>query len=434
MKFTVLDKEKYQVFASKHPLASFHQTCYWGELKEKTNWTPYYVGLLDSNDEIQAAALLLAKDTPIKKRMFYSPRGLLVDYHNQKILEKFTKGLKKFVKKEKGFFLKIDPYLDYKERDIDGNIIPNGFNNEDAYKNLVNLGYKHLGFNIYQDTLQPRWIFTTTTKNRSLESIMKEMDPKTRQVLNRNERLGMTVREIKEDELDKFKKVMEHTSSRREFLDRSYSYYQNMLDILGKGNMIKVMLAELDTKKIIENLNSEIASEVKAKEERLKKKEQGLKMNEAKFNQKQLSSEATINRLQKKVAEMNDLAKKHGDIIVLGGILFLIWGNEVLSLVGGSYSEFMEYNSAYTIHFAGLKYAVENNYDRYNFYGITGDFKETNPLYGLYLFKRGFSGQVEELLGEFDLVINKPSYLIYKLAFHCYHKLKQLNTKFQKKL
>ena len=63
----------------------------------------------------------------------------------------------------------------------------------------------------------------------------------------------------------------------------------------------------------------------------------------------------------------------------------------------------MEFQSAYTVHFAGMKYAIENNFDRYNFYGITGDFDEANnPLFGLYSFKRDFGRQVVELIGEFD--------------------------------
>ena len=58
--------------------------------------------------------------------------------------------------------------------------------------------------------------------------------------------------------------------------------------------------------------------------------------------------------------------------------------------------------------------------------GITGDFDEKNPLYGLYLFKRGFGGKVVELIGEFDLIINTPLYYLYKIAFACYHKIKQI--------
>ena len=89
----------------------------------------------------------------------------------------------------------------------------------------------------------------------------------------------------------------------------------------------------------------------------------------------------------------------------------------------------MQFQSAYSVHFEGIKYAVENNYERYNFYGITGDFREENPLYGLYLFKKSFGGTVVELIGEFDLIINKPLYYLYKRSYNLYHKLKNIKKK-----
>lgn len=86
----------------------------------------------------------------------------------------------------------------------------------------------------------------------------------------------------------------------------------------------------------------------------------------------------------------------------------------------------MQFQSAYTLHYAGIKYAIDNGYKKYNFYGITGDFNENNPLYGLYLFKKSFGGHVVELLGEFDLVISPFWYHTYNIAFAFYHKAKNL--------
>ena len=80
----------------------------------------------------------------------------------------------------------------------------------------------------------------------------------------------------------------------------------------------------------------------------------------------------------------------------------------------------MQFQSAYTVHYAGVKYAIDNHYKRYNFYGITGDFNKDNPLYGLYLFKKSFGGHVVELLGEFDLVISPFWYHSYNLAYSLY--------------
>lgn len=432
MELIELTEEEFKTFADKHPQISFHQTNEWGHLKEENGWKMHLVGLKD-NDNIVAGALLLSKMTPIKRKMFYSPRGFLIDYNNYELLNEFTKRIKLYVKKNKGIFLKIDPYLSYQERDINGDIVENGENNYSSYKNLVKLGYKHFGFNLMQDTLQPRWIFITKTKNRNLDDIMKEMDAKTRQILRKNERDLIKCREIGYDELPLFKDIMQHTGDRRDFIDRPLSYYQEMYNNLGKSGILKILVAELNTSDLINKLDDEIKTYKNEYDERKQKYElDPSKMNKNKYDSKQKETMANIERTEKKKEKIVKLKEENGNVITLGGILFLIYGNEVLSLVGGSYSKFMEFQSAYTVHFEGMKYALENGYDRYNFYGITGDFNESNPLFGLYSFKRDFGGEVVELIGEFDLIISKPLYFIYKLAYASYKTLKNIKNKLRK--
>lgn len=433
MKLKELTKEEFKNWADSNPQISFHQTKNWGDLKKENGWKPYLLGLKDSNNNIQAATLLLSKKTPVKKNMFYAPRGFLIDYSNFELLKTFTNEIKKFVKKENGIFIKIDPYIEYKERDINGQIVENGINNETSFNNLKKLGYKHFGFNLMQDTLQPRWLFITETKDRSIEDIMKDMDPKTRQIIRKNERDLIKCREIGYEELEKFKDIMQHTGDRRDFIDRPLKYYQDMYKHLSKDNIIKILIAELNTSDLIKELEKEKELYTKELIDRENKyKIDPTKMNEKKYNSKQQETKNNISRIEKRIDKISKLKEENGEILTLGGILFLIYGNEVLSLVGGSYSKYMEFQSAYTIHFEGVKMAINNNYDRYNFYGITGDFNEKNPLYGLYSFKRDFGGRVVELIGEFDLVINKPFYILYNLAFKSYKTLKNLKNHIKK--
>ena len=424
MKFEILNEKEFMNFATNHEQASFHQTVNWGNLKAMTGWESYLVGVKENNKVI-AASLILAKKTPIGKKMFYAPRGFLIDYDNVELLTFFTKELKIWAKKNKAIFIKIDPYISYQERDLHGNIVENGKNNKNAYNNLINLKYKHMGFNVAGEEVQPRWIFITPTKNTTVEEVMKGMDPKTRQILRKNERNKIKVREINYDELDKFKAISEHTAKRRGFLDRPLSYYQKMFKEMDKNGFIKILLAELDTNTSINEYKDEINKlneEINLREKQYN--EDPTKVNKKKFDQKQETSRNEIKRLEKNINHLKELKEKHGEIITLGGILFYLSKNEVLSSVGGSYDEFMEFQSAYTLHWAGLKYAIENNYDRYNFYGISGIFDENNPLFGLYSFKRDFGGKVVELIGEFDLVIDKFAYFIYNVAIKIYYFIK----------
>lgn len=429
MKLIELSKEEFKKFADKNSEITFHQTKNWAELKKRNNWEAHYIGLEDKK-EIKAGALILSKTLPIiKKKMFYSPRGFLIDYNNYSLLKTFTTKIKEYAKKNNAIFIKIDPYVEYKQRDINGDLVKDGIDNSKAIDNLKKLGYKHFGFNIMQDTLQPRWMHVIETKDRSLEDVMKDMESKTRQIIRKNEKCAIHCREIERNELKVFKDIMKHTGDRREFIDRPLSYYENMWDTLHDDGILKIMIAEIDFNEYEQNTKEELNNIKKELEDRIYKKENNiLKMNEKKFKQNNKKDEDAIKRLENQLEKIKKLKKEHGEKALLGGILFLIYGNEVLSLYGGSLKNLMQFQSAYTLHFEGVKYAVEKGYDRYNFYGITGDFSTSNPLYGLYLFKKSFGGHVVELIGEFDLVISKFWYKTYKLAFKLYHKLKNIKN------
>lgn len=57
----------------------------------------------------------------------------------------------------------------------------------------------------------------------------------------------------------------------------------------------------------------------------------------------------------------------------------------------------------YLIQWEMIRWAVETGCSVYDFQGVSGNIEdESNPLYGLYRFKKGFNGTLEELAGEFD--------------------------------
>ena len=430
MKLKKISEKEFKKFADKNLEITFYQTISWAHLKKKNGWVAHYLGL-EKDNKIIAGSLILAKTLPIiKKKMFYAPRGFLLDYKNKEVLKEFTKQLKEYAKEEHAIFIKIDPYVEYKEHDNNGNIVDEGLDNSICVENLKSLGYKHFGFNLMQDTLQPRWMHVIETEDKTLADVMKDMESKTRQILRKNERSGIHTREISKEELPLFKDIMQHTSDRREFVDRPLSYYESMWDSLHDDGILKILVAEIDFLEFEKNTKEELETNEKELKNRIYKHENNiLKMNPKKYEQNNKKNEQEIERLKKQLEKIKDYKEKYGNKKLLGGILFLIYGNEVLSLHGGTLDDVMQFQSAYTIHFAGVKHAVENGYKRYNFYGITGDFRKENPLYGLYLFKKSFGGHVVELIGEFDYIISPFWYHTYNIAFAAYHKLKNLKKK-----
>ena len=116
MKLITLDKKEFDKFSHQNELTSIYELSAWGDLKKKTGWYSHYVGFKDK-ENIICATLLLEKRTPLKKSLFYSPRGFLLDAKNYKLLSDFTEEVKKYIKKNNGFMLKIDPNIIYKIND-----------------------------------------------------------------------------------------------------------------------------------------------------------------------------------------------------------------------------------------------------------------------------------------------------------------------------
>lgn len=431
MQLVILNEKEFKDFAYNHEQASFLQTIGWGKLKENNGWKYEFLGF-KKGKKIIAATLLLSKITPVKKKMFYAPHGFILDYHNYDLLDNFVAEMKKYVKKNNGIFFKIDPYVMLLERDINGKVVENGIDNREIYNHLKKLGFKEINGKVTQQTLQGKWIYWIDIDGRSIDDVMKDMTSKTRQMIRKNEKNGVVVREASYDELNKFKDIMDHTSDRREFLSRSLAYYQAMYNALNCEGICKIYFAEVNLSNQLDKFKSErdtIQEEHDIKERDFK--DGKLKVNEKKFKLKQQELMDNINRLNKSISEYEKLKEENGNVLLLGAIMYMIHGNDVISFIGGAYSKYLEFQPFYSIHYELIKYAVDNNYKYYNFYGISGNLVETDSMYGIYLFKKGFGGQVVELMGEFDYPVSKIYYYLYRFGYFIIHKLKKVKFLFK---
>lgn len=420
MNFVMLSEEEFNSFSRNYKDKCYLQSINIANLRKKQGWDIYYVGV-KMEEKIVAASLLLAKKRHIKKE-FYAIRGPLVDFKNERLLEFFIDNLKSFIKKNNGYFLRIDPYVESISLDKDGK--PTGlFDNSHIKNNLTKLGFKEVIAKEMTDTVQAKFMYVIDLDN-SLDNVMKDMDSKTRQMIRKNEKMGIVIRKGTKDDIPLFEDIMEHTSERRHFINRGFNFYNNMYECLSKDNMISFVFAELDINLALKNIDLERKEIDRTKYEREENRKIG-KCNEKKAAIKEKEEESTLLRLMKKENELKELEKKHGQKITLGGILYILYENEVASLFGGSYSEFKEYQPFYTIHYEMIKYAISNNYKRYNFYAINNHLDKNDEQYGIYQFKRGFGGHVIELLGEFILPIDKVLYNSTTIISELKHKIKR---------
>ncbi len=418
MEFVTLTEKEFSDYSEKSPYTSFFQMPLWAEVKKENGWDSYYVGLKDQG-KVVAATLLLSKKIKFFKNMFYAPRGFLLDYNNLELLEEFTKGIKTFLKDKNALFLKINPYVDYQGRTVDGEIVPDT-QRDDLMNKLKELGFVHNGFYIDQDKktdLEPRWISVLDIQGMTMDELYSNMRKSCKWRINNSRKNALKIIEADEDNLFEFKNLMKHTAERREFVDRPLSYYLNMFKILKKHDLVKVLLVEINFKELLDNSKNSL-------EENLKKQEEfkGRGNKEKQLKELELEKE----RLDEKIETLESTIKEYGEKKIIAGGWYMLYGREINYLFGASYKQFMKYNSQYLLQYEMINYAVEQGYEAFNFYGIDGNFDEKSKGFGLFDFKRGFNSDVVELIGEFDLIISKFYYSTYNMMLKFYKYLRKI--------
>ena len=379
MTFEEITAEEFREFADKNPYKSFMQTPEIAKYRESNGWTVYYLAA-KLNGEIKAASMLVAKPTFLGKSTFIAPGGPLLDLEDQPLTEFFMRSLKRYVKSHNGYVLHISPHYELTERDRHGDPVEGGFNHQNAVKNLKNLGFIEL-----KDASQPKYMYALDIKDKTPEALMADFKSNTRGHIRKAEKMGVTVRELKREELNIFKEITESTSKRREFEDKPLEYYEEMYDLFVPRGEAVFLLAEAR----VENSATRGLPEVTTEDEGASPVTTGAS---------DPSRESTISTLAP-----------------LSAAMFMLYGDEVVYLFSGSDEKYMkDYNAQYELQWYMIQYAAKNNFKRYNFYGIHG-LPDENTHDGVYEFKKGFGGQVLEMIGTWELPIDHKFYQLKKV-------------------
>ncbi len=94
----------------------------------------------------------------------------------------------------------------------------------------------------------------------------------------------------------------------------------------------------------------------------------------------------------------------------VAGAVILTFGGKSWYMYGATSQRYRYLNSGHLLQWRIIRWAKENNLSSYDLQGIPEKVKESSPLWGIYLFKRGFGGKRYNLIGEHDLVWSKPFY------------------------
>lgn len=416
MKLEILNEKEYDTFAKKHKDISIYQLSSWGKLKEKTGWKSHLLGFKDNN-EIICATLLLEKSTPIRKSLFYAPRGFLINSKNFDLLNNFTKEIIKYIKSKKGFMLKIDPNIIYKIRNAKNEVIEF---HEEELNNYKKCGFKHFGFTNDFETLQPRTLCRFALSNTYKETL-ETFQKSTRKNIQKAESMGIKTEIINKEKIDEFMRLLNMAGDKNDFIVRPSWYYEEMKDLFKKE--VIFYLTYLDVKEYLKYLKDKIITTKKDLEE--------TKVKFEKYNVgDKLKKEKET--LEKTLIKYNELLKeekekyKNIERINIGALMSVFTGEEGITFMSGTDPYYKNFYPKYSYYSEHIKDCLKKNLKFVNFYGISGNLNPNSKYYSIYEIKKGFNPDIIELIGEFDYITNSFDYILYKLALKAYKIIKKI--------
>ena len=192
MKVVTLSPAQFTRFANTHRYRNYYQTTAYGDTMVKFGYNVHYLGVINENNKLIAASLILYKEVFMSNKIAYAPRGILCNYEDKKELQEIIDKLKKVLGKQGFMLLRIDPYIPETIRDTKGRII--NFNNQasDIIKNLRRLGFSYKGKTKFFETEKPRWE-ALVLLNRDSRDIFEHFDKRTRNKIRRAQNSGLEV-------------------------------------------------------------------------------------------------------------------------------------------------------------------------------------------------------------------------------------------------
>lgn len=403
-----IDDKKYQEFAYNHKNAYYMNSSYAINCKKANNWDIKYLGYFDENRMVAAVGMYYVPLMHFFKYA-YAVRGFLIDYDDEALLTSFTNDLKKYLKKEKVVYLRIDPYVIYRVLNEDGSYTGCECADEPV-NNLIDNGYEHMGFTagLIPDT-QVRYMMRLDLKGKSKEDLLNNMHKMNKRNISKAQKAGVEIERLQSNDLEEFIRIMSLTSDKNHLESLSKNSYINQMNNF--KNKAYALISKINLDKYISKADVEIKNIDREYSELIDKKEN---MSEKKFKkrEKELITARKVEEEKKDYAE-KIIAETGKHVINLSAGYFIDYADEICYIAGGSDDKYTKFCGPFLVQWYMIEKALEENKKYYNFTGTSGDFSESSSDYGVYMFKRRFGGYPIELIGEFKLPIRG---CIYKLG------------------
>ncbi len=407
MKIVTLSSDQFDNYASAHRYRNYYQSSSYGNLMVKFGYNVHYLGIINDQNKLIGATLIIYKTVFMNNKIAYAPRGILYNYENAESLKEMVEKLKKVLGKQGFMLLRIDPYIPLTIRDNAGTIM--NFNNKGntIIDNLKAAGFEYKGKTLFFETEKPRWE-ALVLLNRDLREIFSQFDKRTRNKIRKATNSGV---EVVKDESKDVTKLYEFVGKKEK---KPLSYFKSIVNDFGSS--VDIYYAKINTETFVINSRRTYEKELEDND-MLASKVQDVTLDERERNNylnKKMESDKLINTYKNSLVTSTELLKNNPDGIIVAGAMVITYDNAAYIFAEGINEEYGYLNANYLIKWRMIDDYNNKGFKYLNLNGVVGEFEKENDYSGLNESKLGFNATITEYIGEFDLILNKFNYNMFE--------------------
>ena len=417
---TESDPAAFEAFVLAHG-GIYMQSAKWAQVKKEWN-SRFYAGF-DGEGNRVLTALCMERHVPMAGRLWYVPAGAVCDYGDAVLLREFAAFMDAEMKREGATALFFDPCVPLR---INGEKQAAG---KAVHDRLLAAGFQlnpdaaHCLYKAPVQLMLP--LRDGTGARKTPEALLKSFEKGVRYSVRIGENRGLTeeiytIDDVRKDPriMEDFAAVMRDTSDRNDFVERGVEYDTRLLQVFGKEQM-DVMLIYYDKKK-----------DAALQAERLEKRAALEAALPAAPEKKQRGMREEIESIDKQTAHFEERARETadlpGDRICVAGGMTVHYNGMSSCLFGGARN--LLRNNLRASHFFNFRricrsIALENDVHDLGYVllktvppdadGTLGPCVPNEEFEGICAFKKSFSADYVEYIGEYVLVRDRAKYFSY---------------------
>jgi alanine adding enzyme len=405
----VLSDAEFETFSLNHPQNNFIQSVGFVRFQRARGQVVELFGVR-RDGELVAAGKLNYTTNRFGYKVCECAKGPLMDYTDATLVRDVVGLLKERAAARKAAELRISPNLPYIARDEDGAEHPEITDNRPLVSELARLGFEHQGSEM--DFVNVNWMFVKTLEGiKDSEELIMSTSYRTRKAIRKAEKNGVFLEQATLETLDEFYNALSTAGNEKGFVYRAREYYDQLLRTT-TPEFTKLMMAKIDIpayrKSITERLEAESAA---AAELRREVEETGSKK---KANRLKVVQDL-VDSYERSLKDIERFPDSVG-VATVAAIHFVCFGDEVVCVIGGTVQDYIYFNGATSLYWGMMLHGLEKGYARYNFYGTFGIEGQDEEGHGGYQFKKGFGGEVVQLVGNFVTPVRPLPFQANRLA------------------